>query len=350
MTERRVTTYRQAGVDVELAGRFIRAIRPLAGRTRRPGWVQGIGGFGGLFRVGRLFPPDPILVASADGVGTKLRLAQRLALADAPPRASAQRAGWIQPLGVDLVAMNVNDLLCTGARPIFFLDYIAAGRLDPATLVEIVRGIVEGCRESRCVLLGGETAQMGLLYRPGDFDLAGFAVGVVAAKDLVTGERIRAGERLLGLASSGPHANGFTLVQKALSPLSQRRHAKALLKPTRIYVRPVLELLRRRVPVHGIAHITGGSFREKLVRILPGGVRAVLRKGSWPVPPVFRAIQAAGVTEAEMFRTFNMGIGMVLVLPAKAVASARRILRGRGVASWVVGEVVRGTRGLEVGG
>ncbi len=346
---KRAATYRKAGVDVGLAGRFIRSVRPLADRTRRPGWVRGIGGFGGLFRARGLLPEEPILVASADGVGTKLLLAQRLALADAPPRASAQRAGWVRPLGVDLVAMNVNDVLCTGAEPLFFLDYIAAGRLDAALLLEIVRGIVAGCREARCLLLGGETAQMGLLYRPGDFDLAGFAVGAVGARSLITGERIRAGDRLLGLGSSGPHANGFTLVQKALSPATQRRHAKGLLRPTRIYVRPVLELLRRKVPVHGIAHITGGSFREKLVRILPGGVQAVLRKGSWPVPPIFRTIQAAGVTEGEMFRTFNMGIGMVLVLPAGAAASAQGILRRRGLASWVVGEVVRGRRGLEMG-
>ncbi len=322
-------------MDVGLAGRFIRSMRPLAARTRRTGWVQGIGGFGGLFRLKGLLPEDPILVASADGVGTKLLL--------------ARRAGWVRPLGVDLVAMNVNDVLCTGAEPLFFLDYIAAGRLDPALLLEIVRGIVAGCRQARCLLLGGETAQMGLLYRPGDFDLAGFAVGAVGARSLITGERIRAGDRLLGLGSSGPHANGFTLVQKALSPSTQRRFARALLRPTRIYVRPVLELLRRKVPVHGIAHITGGSFREKLVRILPGGVRAILRKGSWPVPPIFRTIQAAGVTEWEMFRTFNMGIGMVLVLPAGAAASAQGILRRRGLASWVVGEVVRGRRGLEMG-
>jgi len=323
-------TYKKAGVDVGAAGRFIRSIEPLAQLTRRPGLVRGIGGFGGLFSLKSLGYKDPVLVSSADGVGTKLKV--------------AQRAGWYTPLGVDLVAMNVNDILCTGAEPLFFLDYIAAGRLDPQVLINVVRGVVRGCVESHCALIGGETAQLGLLYKPGDFDLAGFAVGIVEKKKVVTGEGIRPGDLFLGLASNGIHANGYSLVQKVLSVSEQKRDAKELLKPTRIYVRPVLDLLRRGAPVRGIAHITGGSFREKLVRVLPEGISAVLRKRSWPVPAVFRKIRSAGVGEEEMYRTFNMGIGMVLALPARSVPKVRAALKRHGLTHWVIGEAVRGQR------
>jgi len=324
------STYKQAGVDVGAAGRFIRSIERLSRLTRRAGLVRGIGGFGGLFSLKPLGVRDPVLVASADGVGTKLKV--------------AQRAGWYTPLGVDLVAMNVNDILCTGAEPLFFLDYIAAGRLDPKVLVNVVRGVVRGCVESHCVLLGGETAQMALAYKPGDFDLAGFAVGIVEKKKIITGERIQPGDRLLGLASNGLHSNGFSLVQKVLSAAEQKRTARELLKPTRIYVRAVLDLLRRNAPVKGIAHITGGSFREKLARILPEGTAAVLRKRSWPVPPVFRRIRLAGVKEEEMYRTFNMGVGMVLVIPAAGAAKVQARLKQEGMPSWVIGEVKKGHR------
>ena len=323
-------TYKEAGVDVGAAGRFIRAIEPLARLTRRPGLLRGIGGFGGLFGLKGLPYRDPVLVASADGVGTKLKV--------------AQRAGWYTPLGVDLVAMNVNDILCTGAEPLFFLDYIAAGRLDPKVLVNVVRGVVRGCVESHCVLLGGETAQMGLLYKPGDFDLAGFAVSIVEKKRIVSGEKIRAGDRLVGLASNGIHSNGYSLVQKVLSVSEQKRDAKELLKPTRIYVRAVLDLLGANAPVKGIAHITGGSFQEKLVRILPGGTAAVLRRESWPVPPIFRKIQSAGVGEREMYRTFNMGIGMVLAVPAASAARVQARLKRKGMPAWVIGEITKGHR------
>jgi len=328
----KASTYRQAGVDVGAAGRFIRSIEPLARLTRRAGLVRGIGGFGGLFALKPLGYRDPVLVASADGVGTKLKV--------------AQRAGWTTPLGVDLVAMNVNDILCAGAEPLFFLDYIAAGRLDPKVLVNVVRGMVRGCVESHCVLLGGETAQMALLYKPGDFDLAGFAVGIAEKKKIITGEKIRPGDRLLGLASNGIHSNGFSLVQKVLSAAEQKRTARELLKPTRIYVRAVLDLLRRGAPVKGIAHITGGSFREKLARILPEGTSAVLRKKSWPVPAVFRRIRSAGVSEEEMYRTFNMGVGMVLAVPAAGAAKVQAHLKREGMPAWVIGEVTSGDRNV----
>ncbi|MBI3318878.1 MAG: phosphoribosylformylglycinamidine cyclo-ligase [Candidatus Omnitrophica bacterium] len=325
-------TYRKAGVDVSLARRFIRAIEPIARMTRQPGLLKGIGGFGGLFE---LSGPSSgrVLVASADGVGTKLCLAQRV--------------GWYAPLGVDLVAMNVNDILCTGARPLFFLDYIACGRLNPKVLLEIVRGIARGCAQAGCVLLGGETAQMPLVYGSNEFDLAGFAVGIVDRHRIVSGGQIRVGDEVLGLASSGLHSNGFTLVQRVFSKQELKRWGRELLKPTRIYVKPVLELLKRKVAVRGIAHITGGSFAEKIPRIIPKGLKVAFRKGSWEIPGIFRRIQACGVREAEMFRTFNMGIGMALVVPRGAAARARSFLRSRGLDSWVIGEVQRGGEGVE---
>ena len=323
-------TYKQAGVDVSAAGNFIQAIQPLAGLTRRPGLLKGIGGFGGLFELNCLRYKDPVLVASADGVGTKVKIAQKV--------------GFYSSLGIDLVAMNVNDILCAGAEPIFFLDYIATGKLEPRVMLEVVKGVVRGCIESNCVLLGGETAQMGLMYKAGDFDLAGFTVGIVEKKRIVTGETIKPGDKLIGLQSNGIHANGYTLVQKVLSATEQKKNAEELLKPTRIYVRPVLGLLKGKAPVMGIAHITGGSFEDKLVRILPHGTTAVLRKRSWPVLPVFKRLQAAGIDEAEMYGTFNMGVGMVLAVPASGVAAVRARLRKEGLPNWVVGEVEKGNR------
>ncbi|PIQ82156.1 MAG: phosphoribosylformylglycinamidine cyclo-ligase [Candidatus Omnitrophica bacterium CG11_big_fil_rev_8_21_14_0_20_64_10] len=319
-------TYRAAGVDVAGAGRFVKALAPMARLTRRSGSVAGIGGFGGLFALDK--GGRQLLVASADGVGTKLCLARKV--------------GWYTPLGVDLVAMNVNDLICTGAEPLFFLDYIATGKLKPKPLMDVLRGVTRGCIESGCALLGGETAEMPLLYGPDDFDLAGFSVGRVAASRLVTGRAIRPGDAVLGLASSGPHANGFSLIQKVLSSRTLKTHGRKLLAPTRIYVGPVLGLLRAGVPLKGIAHITGGSFEEKGARILPAGVNARLDRSAWPVPSVFRLIASGGVSPAEMYRTFNMGVGMVLFLPKRAVPAAQRLLTRRGMAHWVIGEAVRG--------
>ncbi|MBI1953962.1 MAG: phosphoribosylformylglycinamidine cyclo-ligase [Candidatus Omnitrophica bacterium] len=322
-------SYRKAGVDVLGARGFVETIKPLALLTRRPGLLKGIGGFGGLFELAASGAGKrPVLAASADGVGTKLKL--------------AQIAGWYEPLGVDLVAMNVNDILCVGARPLFFLDYIAAGRLRTRVFTDVVRGVVRGCVESGCVLLGGETAQMPLLYRGGDFDLAGFAVGVVDKGDVMSGEKVRAGQVVLGLASNGPHANGFTLIQRVLSKPELKRNARELLKPTRIYVRPVLELLKKNCPVTGIAHITGGSFAEKLPRVLPPGLAVRLTKRSWPIPAIFGKIQAAGVPEAEMYRTFNMGVGMAVIVPARAVSKTRKVLSRSGLSSWPIGQVTRG--------
>lgn len=329
---RRLKTYRQAGVNIGAAGRFIRRIEPMSRVTYRQGLLRGIGGFGGLFELKTEGGKGLILVASADGVGTKLCLARQV--------------GWFEPLGVDLVAMNVNDILCTGAVPLFFLDYIAAGKLNLPVLMDLVRGMVRGCLEAGCVLLGGETAQMPLVYKPQDFDLAGFAVGKVSRQELVTGEKICVEDALLGLASSGPHANGFTLIQKVFSRSQLLKYGRRLLAPTRIYVRPVADLLKRKVRIHGIAHITGGSFKEKIPRILPQGCQAVLKTGSWKVPEIFQRIAAAGVSEPQMYRTFNMGIGMVLILPRAQVPKAQVVLRRHRVNSWVVGEVTRGEREL----
>ncbi len=326
-------TYKKAGVDVKGAHSFVQGLEPLARMTRRAGLLRGIGGFGGLFDLKPSAAGRSVMVASADGVGTKILLARRV--------------GWYEPLGTDLVAMNVNDILCVGAEPLFFLDYIASGKLDPRVMMQVMRGIVRGCVESHCVLLGGETAQMALMYKPGEFDLGGFTVGIVGRNKIISGQSIRPGDVVLGLPSSGIHSNGYTLVQKALPVARQKQWGRELLAPTRIYVRPVLDLLRKKTPLHGIAHITGGSFQEKLKRILPEGTTAHLRRNAWPVLPVFKKIQAEGVSADEMYRTFNMGIGMTLALPPKAVAGVQRLLKKQSTPSWVIGEIVRGKRGVE---
>ena len=327
----RRATYLASGVSFHRANRLIQALKPLARSTRRAGVVGAVGGFGGLFDLKRAaLGPKVLLVASADGVGSKLTLAKTLAR--------------YEGLGVDLVAMNVNDLICSGASPLFFLDYIATHRIEQKVLVPILKGVARGCRESHCALLGGETAEMPSCYRRGDFDLAGFAVGAVSKQKLLSGKKIRPGDALIGLASSGLHSNGFTLVQRVLSKRQLKSLGSTLLKPTRIYVRPVQRLLGK-VAVKGLAHITGGSFEEKLVRILPKRTAVEIKRRSWRVPQVFRTVQAKGkVSEAEMYKTFNMGVGLVAVVAAKDVAKTLRVIKSCGVPAWKIGEVVRGTR------
>ena len=326
---KRRLTYRSSGVDVAGAGAFIRSLRPLVERSKTAGAIGSIGNFGGLFRFSTHGRRDPILVSSTDGVGTKLKLAFLLDRHDT--------------VGIDLVAMNVNDILCTGARPLFFLDYIACGNLDSRILTSVIRGVVEGCRQSGCALIGGETAQMPDFYKTGEYDLAGFGVGVVERARLVDGRTIRPGDVAVGLASSGLHSNGYTLARRVFGPRELRgRIGRTLLMPTRIYVKPVLKLLEK-FRIKGIAHITGGSFFEKVPRILPARVALKLNLGAWPVPEIFREIQQrAGMGRREMFGTFNMGIGMVLVVRASDAAGVRKSLAKSDLPSWIVGRIVKG--------
>ena len=327
-------TYKRAGVDVEGADAWLSRMRPLIKTTSRAGILADRGQFGGLFKFAPNGMREPVLVASTDGVGTKLKL--------------AQLAGRHEAIGIDAVAMNVNDILVYGARPLFFLDYLAVGRLRPAVMSALLRGIVDGCRQADCALLGGETAEMPGVYRPGEYDVAGFCVGVVDRAKLIDGSSVRAGDAVVGLASSGVHANGFSLVRAAFPRAELRRRAGELLRPTRIYVKPVLAALRA-VPISAMAHITGGG----LARRLPGltarrpGLRVRVDGGSWPVPPIFTAIQRAGrVPAREMYRTFNMGIGMALVCRPADAARLIGIMRRAGVRAWTIGAIER-TRNKE---
>ena len=328
-------TYKDAGVDIEAGDALVERIKPLAARTLRPEVVSGVGGFGGLFAI----PPgkyrEPVLVSGTDGVGTKLNL--------------AQAAGKHDTVGIDLVAMSVNDVLTSGAEPLFFLDYLATGRLDVAQATDVVKGIVEGCARAGCTLLGGETAEHPGAHSEG-YDLAGFCVGIVERSRILTGRGIRAGDALVGLGSSGVHSNGFSLVRRILADarvaldarppeLGGKTVAEVLLEPTRIYVKDVLALLET-VEVKGLSHITGSGIPGNVPRCLPDDSRAVLQARAWTRPPVFDWLQRlGGVSDAEMDSTFNMGLGMVAVVPPAAVQPALALLARRGVQAWEVGRV-----------
>lgn len=325
--------YRDAGVDIEAGDEVVERIRKHVRSTRRPGVIGDIGGFGGLFSLQGRYR-DPVLVSGTDGVGTKLLLAQRLGRHDS--------------IGIDLVAMCVNDVVVSGAEPLFFLDYFATGRLDPAEAEQVVSGIAAGCRLAGCALIGGETAEMPGMYAPGHYDLAGFCVGAVERDRIVDPTRVRAGDRLVGLPSSGPHSNGYSLIRKLVDGLDLavdpggwgRPLGDVLLAPTRIYVKELLSL-HARDELLGAAHITGGGFPGNLPRMLPPGLGAVLRRGSWPIPPVFAFLRArGGLSDAEMWRTFNNGLGMVLVARADRAEAIAAELGG-----WVVGEVVADAAG-----
>jgi phosphoribosylformylglycinamidine cyclo-ligase len=334
-------TYRKAGVDIAAGNEAVRRLAPLAAATRRPGVLGGIGGFGGLFEV----PPRlkrPVLVASPDGVGTKLKIAFALDRHDT--------------VGIDLVAMSVNDILVQGAEPLFFLDYIACGRLRPGRVAELVKGMAEGCLQAGCALLGGETAEMPGFYQPGEYDLAGFAVGAAERGDLIDGSGIRPGDLLVGLPSSGLHSNGYSLARAVVEarwgraawrrklPGDGRSIGEAFIAPTRIYVKPVLGLLRR-FRVGGIVHLTGGGWTENIPRVLPAGCAAAVDLGSWPVPPLFTLLEREGrIDRDEMLRTFNLGIGMILVARPPVAEGLMRALRRRGEDCHVVGAIVRGAR------
>jgi phosphoribosylformylglycinamidine cyclo-ligase len=333
------TTYRDAGVDIDEGDRLVDLIKPLARPTMRPEVLAGIGGFGGLFALDVKKYRDPVLVSGTDGVGTKLKL--------------AFLTGRHDTVGIDLVAMSVNDVAVTGAEPLFFLDYFATGKLRAEQAAQVVKGIAEGCRQAGCALIGGETAELPGFYADGEYDLAGFAVGVVERDRILDGRKVRPGDALLGVASTGLHSNGYSLARKVLlerhalsdrpPELDGRTVGEALLEPTRIYARDILALLER-TPVHALAHITGGGLPGNAPRNLPDGTRAVIRAGTWPVPAIFGLIEREGaVPRDEMYRTFNMGLGLVIALPAASAEAARAVLAGRGLPSWVVGAVEPGS-------
>jgi len=323
-------TYKTAGVDIDAANRFVNGIKSMAKSTMVPGVMPRPGSFGALFAPQLKGYKKPVLVSSTDGVGTKLLV--------------ANRAGQHDTVGIDLVAMNVNDILCTGARPLFFLDYIACGKLDRKVLNDVMKGIVAGCRLAGCALIGGETAEMPGMYRPKDYDLAGFVVGIVGRDKIIDGSAIKEGDVLIGLSSSGLHSNGYSLARKTLSPKEQKAYAAILLKPTCIYVKPVLDLIAR-VNVKGMAHMTGGAWYEKLTKILPRGLCFRVDKNSWPKPRIFQLIRDKGrVSEHEMYRTFNMGIGFALVVDPKNAALTLAVLRRHKVGPFVIGEVIRDSK------
>jgi len=333
------TTYRDAGVDIDEGDRLVDLIKPLARPTMRPEVLAGIGGFGGLFALDVKKYRDPVLVSGTDGVGTKLKL--------------AFLTGRHDTVGIDLVAMSVNDVAVTGAEPLFFLDYFATGKLRAEEAAQVVKGIAEGCRQAGCALIGGETAELPGFYADGEYDLAGFAVGVVERDRILDGRAVRPGDALLGVASTGLHSNGYSLARKVLlerhalsdrpAELGGATIGEALLEPTRIYAKDILALLGQ-VQVNAVAHITGGGLPGNAPRNLPDGTRAVIRAGSWPVPPIFGLIEREGaVPRDEMYRTFNMGLGLVIALPAGAAEAARALLAGRGLGSWEVGAVEAGS-------
>lgn len=343
-------TYRRAGVDVEAGNRAVDLMKERVRRTHRPEVLAGLGGFGGLFALGAGRYRQPVLVAGADGVGSKLRVAFALDRHDT--------------IGIDCVAMNVNDILVQGAEPLFFLDYLAVGRLDPERVAEVVGGVAEGCVRAGCALLGGETAEMPDFYAPGEYDLAGFAVGVVEKDELLDGSGIVPGDALIGLASSGLHSNGFTLVRRLLldeaaldldrvMPEFGRTLGEELLEPTRIYARLLLAAVRGSGGsggLKGMAHITGGGLVENIPRMLPAGAAALLRPGAWSEPPVFDLIRrtalrcGGGIDETEMRRTFNLGLGMVLAAGAGVADRLVERLRAEGEQAFIVGEVISGNR------
>ncbi|MCR4412707.1 MAG: phosphoribosylformylglycinamidine cyclo-ligase [Thermoguttaceae bacterium] len=346
-------TYKSAGVDLDLYNEAMDRLPRLLARTFTPRVVTLEQGFAGLFRLDFDSPlfarhyREPVLVSCTDGVGTKLKV--------------ASLAGVHHTVGIDLVAMSVNDALCIGAEPLFFLDYVAMPKDDPPLLEQIVRGITDGCLECDCALLGGETAILPDVYSPGDYDLAGFCVGVVERKSVIDGRAIVPGDVVLGLASTGLHSNGYSLARKVVFEIAGlgvrdyvdelgRSVGDELLSPTRIYVRPVRNVLayyRVKHVVHGIAHITGGGLFENLERIVPHGVRIVIDRGSWPTPPVFAWIQRLGdIEQAEMDRVFNLGVGMVLVVSPHYAASIRRQLADGGLESWPIGRAEAGPRGV----
>jgi len=329
-------TYAKAGVDIDKANALVDQIKKIAKSTPRSGVMGDIGGFGGMFSLNVSNMDRPVLVSSTDGVGTKLKI--------------AFMTGNHNTVGIDLVAMCINDIAVQGAKPLFFLDYLSMGRLDTKTATAVIKGIGEGCRQARCSLIGGETAEMPGFYNENEYDLAGFAVGLVENRKIVDGSDIQLGDKVIGIASSGLHSNGYSLVRKICFeslkldvdsniPELGTTLGEELLKPTRIYSETIQRLLKA-LPISGIAHITGGGIVENIVRISPRSCKVVLKKGSWEVPPIFPFLQKSGkVSQKEMLRTFNNGIGLVLVTPDRAVEDVLERLRGMDEKAFVIGEI-----------
>jgi len=330
-------TYAEAGVDIDAGNALVERIKPAARQTQRAGTMSGLGGFGALFDLKAAGFADPILVAATDGVGTKLKIAR---LTDRH-----------NTVGIDLVAMCANDVIVQGAEPLFFLDYIARGKLDSAVAGDVIAGIAEGCLQAGAALIGGETAEMPDMYAPGEYDLAGFTVGAVERDALIDGSAIAAGDVIVGIASSGPHSNGYSLIRKVLERAPQASidgtpASEVLLAPTKIYVKPVLSLLEE-VEVKGLAHITGGGITENVPRVLPEGLGAEIDTTTWQPGPVFEFLQEQGNIEtAEMRRTFNCGVGMVVVVAAADVVRTIALLEASGESAWRIGEITSGSRNV----
>ena len=326
-------TYKKAGVNIDRADTFLKKIKPLLEKTKRPEVLGKIGGFSGLFMPQLKGVKNPVLVSSTDGVGTKLMLADLMNKYDM--------------VGVDLVAMCVDDVVVVGAEPLFFLDYIACGKLNKEKLYELMKGITKGCQEAGCALIGGETAELPGMYSGDKFDLAGFCVGVVSREKIIDGHLCRKGDIVIGLASSGLHSNGFSLVRKLFSTKELKgKLGKEFLKPTRIYARSILKVMKE-VQIKAMAHITGGGFYENIPRVLPGGLSVEIKRGSWTVQPIFRMIQERSqVNEKEMFRTFNMGIGMALILGPRHAQRTLNLFEKIGQKAWIIGEVIEGGRNV----
>jgi phosphoribosylformylglycinamidine cyclo-ligase len=328
-------SYKDAGVDIDAGNALIERIKPHAKRTLRPGVLSGLGGFGALFELPLDRYKKPVLVSGTDGVGTKLKLALEM--------------GKHDTIGIDLVAMCVNDIIVTGAEPLFFLDYYATGKLDIDIAADVIKGIADGCQQAGAALSGGETAEMPGMYADDDYDLAGFSVGVVEKSNILDGSDVKEGDILLGLASSGPHSNGYSLIRKILSqsgelldsPCGNTSLGNALLMPTKIYVKPLLSLLQQQT-IHALAHITGGGLLDNIPRILPAHTDAHIDTSRWKRPAVFRWLADAGnISETEMLRTFNCGIGMVAVIPPSALKAAQKLLADNSITSWPIGHITQ---------
>lgn len=339
-----MTTYKESGVDVEAGYEAVRLMRRHVRKTFRPEVLTDIGGFGGLFSLDLSRYKAPVLVSGTDGVGTKLKIAFLMDRHDT--------------IGIDCVAMCVNDIICSGAEPLFFLDYIAIGKNKPEKVAEIVKGVADGCMMAGCSLIGGETAEMPGFYPTEEYDVAGFAVGIVDKNSIIDGNGIKEGDVLIGLASSGIHSNGYSLVRKVLNPSPEKLSqyvgplgstlGEELLKPTKIYVKTILDL-KDRFEIRGISHITGGGFIENIPRMVPDGLRVRINKGTWPVLPIFSLIQELGnVSEQDMFNTFNMGIGMVIAVDREIAGDVAEYLNRKNEGAYMIGELIKGEPGVEI--